>query len=57
MQAFCLYAINFYDEALESLNRYLIQYPADENKKYAKYLIAIIFTRKSKMKKETFNPF
>ena len=30
MQAFCLYAINFYDEALESLNRYLIQYPADK---------------------------
>ncbi len=56
MQAFCLYAINFYDEALESLNRYLIQYPADENKKYAKYLIAIIFYEKIKDEKRDLQP-
>ena len=43
MSCFSLYAINFYNEALESLNRYLKTYPADNNVIYAHYLEAIIF--------------
>ena len=42
MNSFSLYAINFYDEAEESLNRYLKVYPADRYKIYAHYLLAII---------------
>ena len=42
MNSFSLYAINFYNEAEESLNRYLKVYPADKYKIYAHYLLAII---------------
>ncbi len=56
MQAFCLYAINFYDESLENLNRYLNQYPADENRKYAKYLIVLIFYEKVGDEKRDIEP-
>ncbi len=42
MNSFSLYAINFYDQAEESLNRYLKVYPADKYKIYAHYLLAII---------------
>ena len=38
-----LYSINFYDEALEDLNRFLKIYPSDKNTIYAHYLIAIIY--------------
>jgi len=43
MSSFCLYGINFYDEAEESLERYLSQYPGDTNIIYAHYLLAMIF--------------
>jgi outer membrane protein assembly factor BamD len=43
MSSFSLYAINFYIQALESLQRYLKNYPADQNVIYAHYLEAIIF--------------
>ena len=56
MQSFCFYAINFYDEALENLDRYLNQYPADKNIKYAKYLIAIIYYEKIKDEKRDLDP-
>jgi outer membrane protein assembly factor BamD len=42
MSAYSFYSINFYDEALENLNRFLKIYPADKNVIYAHYLIAII---------------
>ena len=42
MSSFSLYAINFYDEAEENLNRYLKIYPADKYIMYAHYLLAII---------------
>ena len=42
MSCYSLYGINFYDEALESLDRYLMKYRADKNIIYAHYLIAII---------------
>ena len=41
MSSYCLYLINFYPEALSSLERYIIQYPADKNIAYAHYLIAV----------------
>ena len=43
MSSFCLYSLNFFDEAEESLNRYLKNYPADKNVIYANYLLAIIY--------------
>ena len=42
MASFCLYGINFYNEAIEGLERYLNTYPADKNVIYAYYLLAII---------------
>ena len=54
MSAFSLYSINFYDEALESLSRYLQLYPADRNVIYAEFLTAIIyFEQISDEKKDT----
>ena len=43
MSAYALYGINFYEEALENLERYLRIYPSDKNVVYAHYLIAIIY--------------
>ena len=43
MSSYCLYLINFYPEAIENLERFLSQYPADKNLAYAQYLIAITF--------------
>ena len=43
MGSYSLYGINFYDEALESLESFLKKYPADQNIAYAHYLIAIIY--------------
>ena len=42
MSSFSLYGINFYNEALDSLDRYLKTYPADKNVIYAEYLKAVI---------------
>ena len=41
MNGFCFYRINFYDEAISSLEDFLKKYPADENVPYASYLIAL----------------
>ena len=43
MSAFSLYAISFYQEAEDNLNRFLQIYPADKNIMYAHYLLAIIY--------------
>ena len=43
MASYSLYSINFYDEALENLNKYLKKYPANKDAIYAEYLTAIIF--------------
>ncbi len=56
MNGFSLYAINFYDESLESLNRYLTQYPADENNEYAHYLIAVIYYEQITDEKRDLDP-
>ncbi|MDC0525210.1 outer membrane protein assembly factor BamD [Pelagibacteraceae bacterium] len=42
MASFCLYSVNFYIQAEENLDRFLINYPADQNVIYANYLKAII---------------
>ena len=56
MSSYALYGINFYDEALENLNRFLKAYPADKNIKYAHYLIAIIFYEQMGDEKKDINP-
>ena len=43
MSTFCLYRINFYEEAIESLKRFQKKYPADKNAIYAHYLTALIY--------------
>ena len=43
MSSFCLYQINFYDEALESLEKFIVKYPVDKNVEYAHYLVATIY--------------
>tara|TARA_B100001059_G_scaffold185421_1_gene187178 strand:- start:603 stop:1439 length:837 start_codon:yes stop_codon:yes gene_type:complete len=43
MSSFCLYSINFYEEAIESLNRFIKKYPADNSAIYAHYLTALIY--------------
>ncbi len=43
MACYSFYSINFYDEALENLDRFLKKYPANKEAIYAEYLIAIIY--------------
>ena len=43
MSSYCLYSMNFYDEAVISLKRFIKTYPADTNVDYAHYLIAISY--------------
>ena len=51
MASYALYSINFYDEALENLNRFIKKYPKNKNVIYAHYLITIIFLSRLQMKK------
>ena len=41
MSSYCYYSINFYEEAITSLENFLRKYPADQNIEYASYLIAL----------------
>tara|TARA_B100000902_G_C27290049_1_gene906600 strand:+ start:875 stop:1705 length:831 start_codon:yes stop_codon:yes gene_type:complete len=56
MSVFCLYGINFYDEALENLSRFFKQYPADKNIIYAHYLEAIIYFEQISDEKRDLKP-
>ncbi|MDA8771293.1 outer membrane protein assembly factor BamD [Candidatus Pelagibacter bacterium] len=56
MSSYSLYGINFYEEAVENLNRYLITYPADKNVIYAHYLIAVIYFEQIKDEKKDMQP-
>jgi len=56
MSSFCLYSINFYDEAVENLNRFLKLYPADKNVIYANYLTAIIYFEQISDEKKDLKP-
>jgi len=56
MSSYCLYSINFYSEATENLERYIIKYPADKNIPYAHYLIAISLYEQILDEKKDINP-
>jgi len=56
MSSFCLYSINFYDEAVENLNRFLKLYPADKNVIYAHYLLAVIYFEQISDEKKDLKP-
>ena len=56
MSSYSLYGINFYDEALENLDRYIKKYPGDTNIVYAHYLNAIIFYEQISDEKKDLNP-
>ena len=56
MASYSLYSINFYDEALENINRYLKKYPTDKNIVYAHYLIAIIYFEQISDEKKDIDP-
>ena len=43
MSSYCLYTLNFFDEAILNLKRFKKLYPADSNMDYASYLIAVIY--------------
>ena len=43
MTGYCLYSINFYDEAILNLERFTKTYPASKDLDYAHYLIAISY--------------
>ena len=56
MSIFCLYGINFYNEALENLDRYFKVYPADTNIIYAHYLETIIYFEQISDEKRDLKP-
>ena len=56
MASYSLYGINFYDRALENLNRYLKKYPVDKNVIYAHYLIALIYFEQISDEKKDLQP-
>ncbi len=56
MSAYSLYGINFYDEALENLDRYLKIYPSDKNVMYAHFLISIIYFEQISDEKKDIDP-
>ena len=56
MSAYSLYGINFYDEALENLERYLKVYPADKHVVYAHFLIAVIYFEQISDEKKDIDP-
>ena len=56
MSSYSLYGINFYNEALENLERYIKKYPADKNIIYAHYLNAIIYYEQISDEKKDLKP-
>ena len=56
MASYCLYGINFYDEALKSIDSFIKKYPADKNIIYAHYLIALIYFEQIADEKKDLEP-
>jgi len=56
MASYSLYGINFYESALDNLERYLKTYPADKNVLYAHYLIALIYYEQISDEKKDLEP-
>tara|TARA_X000000950_G_scaffold269627_1_gene348490 strand:+ start:3038 stop:3829 length:792 start_codon:yes stop_codon:yes gene_type:complete len=56
MSCFSLYGINFYDEALDSIERFINTYPSDKNLIYVEYLKAVIFFEQMSDEKKDIEP-
>ena len=56
MSSYCLYIINFYPEAIASLERFINKYPANKDIAYANYLISIILYEQILDEKKDINP-
>ena len=56
MTSYSLYGINFYDQALENLERFLKIYPADKNVIYAHYLESLIYYEQISDEKKDIQP-
>ena len=56
MGSYCLYAINFYDEALEKIKSHLKKYPLDKNNIYAHYLKSLIYFEQISDEKKDIEP-
>ena len=56
MSSFSLYGINFYDEAIDNLERYLKKYPSDKHVMYSHYLLAVIYFEQISDEKKDINP-
>lgn len=56
MSSYSLYGINFYDQALENLERFLKIYPADKNVIYAHYLESLIYYEQISDEKKDIQP-
>ena len=56
MSSFSLYGINFYEEALENIDNFIKNYPADKNIMYAEYLKAVIFFEQMSDEKKDIKP-
>ena len=56
MATYCLYGINFYQDALANIERYLKKYPADSKIIYAHYLKAIIYFEQISDEKKDIEP-
>ncbi|MDC0385792.1 outer membrane protein assembly factor BamD [Pelagibacteraceae bacterium] len=56
MSSYALYGINFYSQAIESLERYLKIYPGDKNVIYAHYLLAVIYFEQISDEKKDLEP-
>ena len=56
MSSYCLYNINFYDQAILNLERFVRIYPASQYVSYAHYLIAIIYFEQISDEKKDLEP-
>ena len=56
MSSFSLYAMNFYSEAEENLERFLKTYPSDKHVVYAHFLLAVIFFEQISDEKKDLKP-
>ena len=56
MSSYCLYGINLYSQALESLKSFIKKYPADKNIIYAHYLETLIYFEQIEDEKKDLEP-
>jgi outer membrane protein assembly factor BamD len=56
MSSYCLYGINLYSQALESINSFIKKYPADKNIIYAHYLETLIYFEQIEDEKKDLEP-